>query len=172
VPVAESEAEPDRPARCFADSDNRKGFCLRFSPFLLCLALVACGPYPDDISGTFDLVEQSGEVRVGLTELRPQDEQSARRFVARLERATGSKARFDRGPAESQLARLEEGDLDLVISEFAADTPWATSVAILEPLATRRSGKRRLELAPAARNGENRWIGLIEREVRDGQAGA
>ena len=73
---------------------------------------------------------------------------------------------LDRGPAESQLARLEEGKLDLVIGEFIADSPWATSVAIIEPLATRRSDKRRFELAPAARNGENRWIALVEREVR------
>ena len=75
---------------------------------------------------------------------------------------------------ESQLARLEEGDLDLVIGEFHEKTPWAAPVAIIEPLSTRRAGKRVLELAPAAQNGENRWIALIEREVRDsaGQGGA
>ena len=149
-------------------NQSERGLALRLSPVLLCLALAACGPYPDDIAGTLDHVEQSGEVRIGLTELRPRDEQAARRFVARIERATGAKARIDRGPAESQLARLEEGDLDLVISEFAADSPWGASVAIVEPLATRRAGKRVLELAPAARNGENRWVALIEREVRDG----
>ena len=34
-----------------------------------------------------------------------------------------------------------------------------------------RSGKRTFELAPAAQNGENRWIALVEREVRDMRAG-
>ena len=31
-----------------------------------------------------------------------------------------------------------------------------------------------MELAPVARNGENRWVALVEREVRDGagQGGA
>jgi hypothetical protein len=40
-------------------------------------------------------------------------------------------------------------------------------VTIVEPLATRRSGKRTFELAPVVRNGENRWVALVEREVRD-----
>ena len=106
-------------------------------------------------------------MRIGLTHLRSDDERAARRFVARIERATGAEATLDHGPTESQIARLEEGKLDLVISEFAADTPWAKSVAIVDPLAVRRSGKRTFELAPAAQNGENRWIALVEREVRD-----
>jgi hypothetical protein len=105
-------------------------------------------------------------VRIGLTHLRPDDELAARRFLARIEHATGAEAALDRGLAESQLARLEEGNLDLVISEFAADSPWAGSVTIVEPLATRRSGKRTFELAPVVRNGENRWVALVEREVR------
>jgi len=148
-----------------------KGTALRLWLIPLCLALAGCGPYPDDISGTLERVERSGQVRIGLTHLRADDERAARRFVARIERATGAEAVFDRGSAESQLARLEEGELDLVISDFAADTPWAPSVAIVEPLAMRRSGKRTFELAPAARNGENRWVALIEREVRDATAG-
>jgi hypothetical protein len=106
-------------------------------------------------------------VRIGFTHLRADDEVAARRFVSRIERATGAEAMLDRGPAESQLARLEEGKLDLVISEFAADSPWSHSVTIVEPLARRRSGKRAFELTPAAQNGENRWIALVEREVRD-----
>jgi len=96
------------------------------------------------------------------------DEATARGFVARIERSTGARAELDRGSLESQLGRLEEGDLDLVIGEFAADSPWAQPVAIIEPLSTRREGKRLLGLAAAARNGENRWIALVEREVRDG----
>lgn len=147
--------------------ETAEGTALRRALILLCLVLAACGPYPDDVSGTLDRIERSGKLRIGLTNLGPDDERAARRFVARIEAAAGAEAVVDRGPAESQLARLEEGKLDLVIGEFAADSPWAQSVAIIEPLATRRAGKRTFELAPAARNGENRWIALIEREVRD-----
>jgi len=151
----------------FVPERKPKGTALRLWPIPLCLALAGCGPYPDDISGTLDRIEQSGRVRIGFTHLRADDEVAARRFVARIERTTGAKASLDRGPAEGQLARLEEGKLDLVISEFAADTPWAQSVAIVEPLAKRQWGKQTFELAPAAQNGENRWIALVEREVRN-----
>ena len=103
----------------------------------------------------------------------PQDEQAARRFVVRLERATGAEATIERGPLERQLVRLEEGRLDLVIGELAEDTPWGMPVAVIEPLGRRHEGTRRLHLSPVAANGENRWIALLEREVRDsaGQGG-
>ena len=133
----------------------------------MCLALAACGPYPRDVAGTLERIEQSGHLRVGLTELRPSDEPAVRAFIARIERATGAKAELDRGPLESQLARLDEGELDLVLGEFAEDTPWLASVAVIEPLASRKRGERRFEVAPVTRNGENRWVALVEREVRD-----
>ncbi len=104
---------------------------------------------------------------MGFAELGPGDEQAARRFVGRLSAATGAKATVERGPLESQLARLEHGGLDLVIAEVAEDSPWIKSVAVVEPLGRRPEGRRRLGLSPIAPNGENRWIGLIEREVRD-----
>jgi hypothetical protein len=134
---------------------------------LICLALAACGPYPDDISGTLDRIEQKGEVRVGLTEIRPVDDAAVRRFVERIEQASGAEASIDSGPQERQLARLEDGELDLVIGEFASDTPWLQSMAIIEPLSSRRVGKRTIELAPVVRPGENRWAALVEREVRN-----
>jgi hypothetical protein len=90
-----------------------------------------------------------------------------RGFIVRIERATGARAQLDRGPLESQLARLDEGELDLVLGEFAEDTPWLASVAVIEPLTSRKKGKRRFEIAPVTRNGENRWVALVEREVRD-----
>ena len=108
-------------------------------------------------------------MRVGFTELHAGNEPAARRLVARVERATGARAELSGGPLERQLARLEEGELDLVIGELASDSPWRASVTIVEPLATRRVGARVVELAPAVRNGENRWVALVEREVRDGR---
>jgi hypothetical protein len=143
-------------------------------PILLCLVVAACGPYPRDASGTFDRIEQEQRIRIGVADLRPEDEELARAFIGRLERATDARAQVYTGHLEGQLARLEEGQLDLVIAELAEDTPWAPSVAIVEPLRQRREGKRVLALSPVAANGENRWVGLLEREVRDGagQGGA
>ncbi len=131
------------------------------------LMLAACGPYPRDIEGTLDRIERTQRLRVGLADLRPGDERAARRFVARLGRATGARVAAEAGSLESRLARLEQGEFDLVIGEIAEDSPWAAAVAVIEPLSRRREGKRRLGLSPVAMNGENRWIALIERVVRD-----
>jgi len=134
---------------------------------LTCLALAACGPYPRDTEGTLERIEHDGRLRVGMTELRATDRATARAYVERLEQATGARAVFASGTLEAQLHRLEQGELDLVIGDFAEDSPWLASVAIIEPLTTRVIGGRVFELAPVARNGENRWIALVEREVRD-----
>lgn len=147
--------------------ENRRASALRFPAILVCLALAACGPYPRDVSGTLDDIEQGGRFRVGLADLRAEDGPAAQAFVRRVEQATGAKAEIEAGHLEGQLARLEEGQLDLVIGELAEDTPWAPSVAIVEPLSKRREGKRVLGLSPVAANGENRWVALLEREVRD-----
>ena len=136
-------------------------------PILLCVSVAACGPYPRDMDGTLDRVERTQRFTVGLSALSPADERIARRYVARLERATGSKARIEEGPLERHLVRLETGDVDLVIAEIAEQSPWATPVSLIEPLRRRREGKHRLGLSPVAANGENRWVALLEREVRN-----
>jgi hypothetical protein len=150
---------------------SKKDSALRHWPILACLLLAACGPYPRDVSGTLDTIEQSGRIRVGLADLRPEDRPTAQAFINRVEEATGATAEVDNGHLEGQLARLEEGQLDLVLGELAEDTPWLPSVAIVEPLRKRREGKRVLGLSPVAANGENRWVALLEREVRDSAEG-
>ena len=135
------------------------------------LLLAACGQYPRDIDGTFDRVRESGVLRVGYAPLDPRDRGSTEAFVDRLARAAGARPRASAAPAEHLLARLEQGEVDLVIGEFAQDSPWFDEVALLEPLSERRVGERKLGLAPVARNGENAWIGMIERTVRDARAG-
>ena len=135
--------------------------------FPMCLALAACGPYPNDVTGTLDDIERTRTIKVGFADMRPADMATATAFVARIERATGGKAAIDQGPTETQLARLENDQLDLVIGEFAQDTPWGIDVTILEPLATRTVGTHEMGLSAVAANGENRWIGLLEREIRD-----
>ena len=140
---------------------------MRALPVSVLLLLASCGPYPHDIEGTFESVEKNGVVRVGLAEIEPADAPAARDYLARIEAATGAKVRTTSGPAERQLAALEAGELDLVIGEFAEDTPWLDSVAVIEPIASRTVGDRRIGLAPVAANGENRWIGVLEKAVRD-----
>ena len=108
-----------------------------------------------------------GAVRVGLVAMRSEDEPLARDFLARLEGATRARVVTDRGPTELQLARLDQGALDLVLGDFTSDSPWLPEVAVVEPIVNRPAGDRSLGLSPVAANGENRWVGLLEKTVRD-----
>ena len=106
-------------------------------------------------------------MRVGFAELAAEDRLEAQEFVARLEAATGAQAEIEVAPMETQISRLEDGELDLVIGEFREDSPWMRHVAVLEPVSRRSVGERIHGLSPATANGENRWIALVEREIRD-----
>ena len=134
----------------------------------LCAALGACSDYPRDIEGTLDRVESSKVIRIGLVsgavspDFRP--------YVTRLERATGARAAISTGHGEQLLARLEDGQIDMVFGAFAKDSPWRDDVAIVEPLGGVKVGARELRFSPVARNGENRWVMLLEHEVRDMKA--
>lgn len=129
------------------------------------LLLAGCGDYPKDIEGTADRIAAAHSFRVGLVGDRTPE--AAARFIAEVAARTGARPQLIAGSAEPLLARLEAGQLDLVIGEFAKDSPWITDVAILEPLAQRKVGGRDMLLAPVARNGENRWIMLLESVARD-----
>jgi hypothetical protein len=135
--------------------------------------LSACDNYPRDIEGTRDRIEAQKSFRVGLVAglQEPQDRALAAAFLKRVSQATGASPQITTGAAEPLLVRLEEGELDLVIARIAKNSPWATDVAVIEPMAEHRIGGRTIDLAPIARNGENRWIMLLERQVRDMGAG-
>ena len=62
---------------------------------------------------------------------------------------------------KSGRAEVVEGRLGPV----GPDSPWKNRVAILQPLGESLEPPR-LVVVPIARNGENRWIMLLEREAR------
>ena len=131
-------------------------------------SLSACG-LPKDTDGTLERVRAAGEIRVGLILGSPQGplDPRARALLERVGRATGAQPRLTGGDAEPLLARLEEGELDLVVGRFTKTSPWATLVALTPPLATEKQGKTEIVLAAAMANGENEWISLVEREARE-----
>jgi hypothetical protein len=142
---------------------------MRVLTLLLTALLVGCGPYPRDMDETLDEIEDSGELHIGLAPIHNGDEPAARDLVARLERATGARAKIDRGSTELQLARLQQGGVDLVIGDFDPKSPWMTEVTIVDPITPRWAGDRVLGLSPVVANGENRWVGVVEGVVRDMQ---
>jgi hypothetical protein len=136
--------------------------------FLMSLALGACGSLPRDQEGTLERIAEMREVRVGVTAAAGQSPHFARlrSLVERAGAAAGGRPRIEIGAAEALLLRLEAGELDLVVGEFDRSSPWYKRVHLLPPIATRSEGDSELEATAAARNGENGWIMLIEREAR------
>jgi len=137
------------------------------------MLLAGCGDYPRDIEGTLGRIETRGTIAVGIIAGAGDhaDRPKIEAYLSRVAQATRAQPRLIVDAAEPLLLRLEGGELDLVIGEVAADTPWKTDVAILEPITTRPIGDTDISLSPIARNGENRWIMLLERELRDMQEG-
>lgn len=127
--------------------------------------LTGCDGIPADPDHTSERVRAEGRYQVGL--IAPADVPSAaleQAFLAHVSQAAGARAVIEADAAEPLLLRLEEGDLDLVIGRVAADSPWRTRVSPLPPLADAQGGA--IELTAFARNGENRWIALLDRQAR------
>lgn len=144
--------------------------------YLLCLPmlmLAACQNYPRDTAGTLERIQSGHVVRVGLIagEAEARDQAKIAAYLDRVSKATGARAVVTRGAAEPLLLRLDQGALDLVIGDMSESSPWVADVMVIEPIGETMIGKKRVLLSPIARNGENRWIMLLERAVRDG-AGA
>lgn len=131
------------------------------------ILLSACADYPRDIEGTSDAINGRKNMRIGIVAGPTSDTARRQAFIAELARITGARPLQVTGSAEPLLLDLTSGKLDLVIGEFAKDTPWIDKVAILEPIASRMVGKDEIDLVPIARNGENRWVITLETAVRD-----
>ena len=128
-------------------------------PILLLLA--ACGQIPRDPEGTLDRVRASHLIRVGV--VAGDTAEHWQPLLGRVAAATGAKPRMEQGALEPLLLRLEQGELDLVVGgAFAEKSPWLPRVT-LGPVIRKEAD---VAHHVVARNGENGWIMLIEREGR------
>lgn len=135
----------------------------------LALFLLAggCDALPRDPGGTLKRIEATRRLVVGVAAGLPMSRTDRpARLIEALERRTGAHAEVRRGAAEPLFVALRNGRIDLVIAPVAADSPWATEISFGPPLATTGDGEERLDLVAAMRNGENRWIMLVERSSR------
>lgn len=133
---------------------------MRALPLMMLLA--ACGPIPRDPDGTTEAIAARGYVRVGVTSDTGTLDGEQRR-IADLLRALGTPSRIERGATEPLLTRLEEGEIDLVLTPLAADTPWSKRVTLGPSLLAGEVAGRTHELRPATRLGENAFIGRVHR---------
>jgi len=137
--------------------------------FALCaaLALAGCDSLPKDPDGTLDRVRAQHSFRVGLIATGDVQIGAERRdaFLGRVARATGAAPTVKEGATEPLLLELQDGQLDLVVGIISPDSPWLGRVTLLRPIGE-TIAPQHLLLTPMARNGENRWIMLLEREAR------
>lgn len=128
------------------------------------LFLAACDQLPRDPEGSLDRIRQSGLLRVGIAG--PSHSAAATRLVAALAAQTGTHPRLRRGSLEPLIADLDADRLDLIIAEMSESSPWMTRIAPGPALRVRNIGEERLEERALAKNGENRWIVLMETASR------
>lgn len=128
------------------------------------LFLSACDSLPRDPDGTLDRVREDRVLRAGIV-AGLADQDPARRYIGRVGGRAGAMAEIEAGSAEHLFARLDAGEIDLVIGEFGAVSPWSRHVSFLPALAERTTLHGNVLLVPAAKNGENAWIALLHREA-------
>ena len=127
----------------------------------LAALLAACDPIPRDPERTLDRVRATRIIRVG--EVAGDAAGAWRPLLARVAAATGARPAWQRDSLEPLLLRLEAGELDLVVGGvFAKRTPWKSRVTLGPVL--RKDGE--VGHHAVARNGENAWVMLLEREAR------
>jgi hypothetical protein len=129
----------------------------------------SCSNFPADPQSTLKRVKTERSFRVGLV-ASPQHlaaDPKVRSLLKSIGQATGASPREVEGEADVLFSKLEAGELDLVVGRFKKKTPWSRMVTLGPPLRLAREGEAEIVLAPAAPNGENAWIAVIERAARD-----
>lgn len=138
------------------------------APCVLLLCLAGCSDIPRDPDDTLERVRSDRVIRVARVDgALPGDLSRGRAVLARLEAATGATAAVRPDRQEPALLALEAGEVDLVVGgRFDAKTPWKTRVTLGPPFDRRETPAGKTASHVVARNGENAWIMLVQREAR------
>jgi hypothetical protein len=128
--------------------------------------LCGCDGFPRDPGETSQRVVREKAFRVGFVAPEISGEAPVSRLIRQLEKATGARSEVVPGSGEALLARLQSGEVDVVVGRFQAGSPWASEISRGPALSASGAPENRLELKAAMRNGENRWIMQVERASR------
>jgi len=133
------------------------------------LGLAGCDDFPKDIAGTMKHAQERGAMRTGLVAAGGDRMEAERQLGESVAKAAGIKMDASTGNAEVLLHRLEEGDLDIVLGDFAKKSPWKGRVAFTVPASAKDPDKKEPVLRAAVRSGENHWLMFVGRIVEGGK---
>ncbi|WP_404479187.1 hypothetical protein [Novosphingobium sp. BL-52-GroH] len=125
----------------------------------------ACNALPRDPADTSGRIARDHSFKIGFADANAAVDPQSASLVKKLEAATHAKAIIVDAAGEVLLKHLADGEVDVALGDFPANTPWQTEIAFAPPLRTRGKSDA-LELKAAMRNGENRWIMTVERASR------
>ncbi|WP_189424295.1 transporter substrate-binding domain-containing protein [Devosia pacifica] len=90
----------------------------------------------------------------------------ARELADDVAKDIGVELEVTSGTAEDLLRGLERGRFDMVIGEFAANSPWSERVVFVGPDPNNVTSDFPT-LRAAVRKGENRWLARVEAVARE-----
>ena len=125
------------------------------------LAVSGCN-YPMDAEGTTRTVVETGILRSGLVAGSDQGA-GARHAIEALARDIEAQPSVTKGTAENLMRMLEHGELDIVVGDFAGNSPWSKRVILTSSPMAGDPRKDMPVLRGALRQGENRWYMFVER---------
>lgn len=129
---------------------------------IMTLLIAGCDQLPRDPAKTLVRIEQTRTFDVGLVAGTP-DDPVTHQLLSEIQHRTQARAQMHEGPAERLFGDLDAGTLDLVVGTVSKDSPWKTDVTFGPALRTLPGSEEPLQLRTVMRNGENRWIMLVER---------
>lgn len=143
------------------------------------LLLTGCGTtIPADPDGTLDSIRTSGELAVGVSlsppfTTLPQSPEGPPggteiELMNGFAESLSAEPVWVLGGEESLMARLEEGELHVVVGGLTARSPWQGDVALTRPYLVTEDDGDRVEHVVATVPGENALLDALERYL-DGQ---
>ena len=129
------------------------------------IAMAGCDDFPKDIAGTMDGVVNSGTLRAGIVAGGSEDEERA--VANRIASSLNVTSEVISGSTEELVRKLDEGEIVIVVGEFAKATPWVERAAITGPARAFDPPKDHPVLRALVRSGENRWLIYVSRTLKE-----
>lgn len=131
----------------------------------LLIPLAGC-EYPMDVEDTTQHVLQRASLHAGVVSSSANDA-DAREAARTIAERAHAQVEFEEGPAEILMRELEKGELDIVVGDFAKNSPWKKRVTLSSTPEAKDPPKDEPVVRAALRHGENRWYMFIEKALTE-----